>query len=243
MKIGRDFGVKSLILKRNFVYRVLDPVFASRNTLRGIPYPPAPARCPATSLCCSGTEADVKQLVIVTLLVSALVGALALPASSQTSDGVEAVVTPFGVAISIDDTPVDFGTLSLSSADDSRTTMDSAPITVTNDGSAPADLMIEGSPATPEDINDATWTLDCSDDNGTVAANQFALLFLFGTDPNNWPSSGDSLCPSPAAKPLAAGVGGGGSAEFLLQMNMPTSTSGFSTRTSTVTVTATQSGP
>ena len=181
----------------------------------------------------------MKKLVLIPLVVLVALGALSLPVSSQTSDGVEAVVTPFGVAIRIDDGPVNFGTLNLSPADDNRTVAPSGTIIVHNDGSAPADLMIQGSHGIPTEPGDTQWTLDCSDENGFVATNRFALLFAFPDDPIDWPLDGDSLCPD-ATKPLQSGVGGGGSSEFVLQMNMPTGSGGFSARTTTVTVTATQ---
>jgi hypothetical protein len=181
----------------------------------------------------------VKQLVLVSLIALALLGLLALPAGSQTADGVDAVVTPFGVAIRIDDESVNFGTLSLSNDDTDRTTADSPALTVHNDGSAAADLMIQGSNATAEALGDAEWILDCSDQNGMVGTNQFVLLYALDIDPLDWASAGHSLCPG-STKSLQAGVAGGGNTVFLLQMNMPTGTSGFSARTSTVTVTATQ---
>jgi len=184
----------------------------------------------------------VKQLVVVALVVVALLGALNLTASSQTADGLDAVVTPFGVAITIDEETVNFGVLPLSPADDDRSTADSTVISVFNDGSAPADLMIQGSNAVPGTLGEADWVLDCFDANGLVGANQFALLFALDSNPIDWAQDGDSLCPG-GTKTLQQAVAGGNAADFVLQMNMPTATNGFSARTSTVTVTATQAGP
>jgi hypothetical protein len=181
----------------------------------------------------------VKQFVLVSLIALAFLGLLALPAGSQTADGVDAVVTPFGVAIHIDDESVNFGTLSLSNDDTDRTTADSSAITVHNDGSAAANFSIEATDGIPASQGDATWILDCSDQNGFVDANRFALLFALDANPIDWPQAGNSLCQG-ATKTLQNGVASGGNTMFVLQMNMPTGTSGFSARTSTVTVTATQ---
>jgi hypothetical protein len=183
----------------------------------------------------------VKQLVLVLVIAAALFGVLTLPASSQTGDSLDAVVTPFGVAIQIDETEIDFGTLDLSPADDDRIHGESAVVTVVNVGSAPADLSISGSHAAPSTLGQAQWTLDCSSESGQVGANQFVLQFaLDDLSGIQWDSAGKSLCPGPT-KALQSGVmGDGGEVDFRLRMAMPTSTDGFSARTSTITVTATQ---
>jgi hypothetical protein len=190
-------------------------------------------------------EAAVKQFALVSLIALGLFAFLALPAWSQTGDSVDAVVTPFSVAISIDETTIEFGTVGLSASNVTRTTKDSpTAITVDNVGSATADLVIQGENATPANVADSTWTLDCEGLNGTVGLDRFALLFLLGDFPanNDW-AAAKPMCPDPTTTTLQNDVAPAGTSMFVLQLQMPTGMSGFSQRTIPVTVTATQAAP
>jgi hypothetical protein len=182
----------------------------------------------------------VKKLVLVGLMSLVLLGTLTLPVFSNDPHTLDAKVTPFNLAISLDATTADFGTLELSQADNDRTTRDSGVINVTNVGSSDVKLVIHGSNATPDQEADADWTLDCSDDaKGAVDVNQFAIRFAIGSAPF-WDVDGASLCPG-SDKTLKLVLESGGQTPFVLQMNMPTSTTGYSERSSAVVVTAMKS--
>ena len=184
----------------------------------------------------------MKKLALVSVLVAALFGALAVPALSQTSDTIEVTMSPqLLLSVIIDQEAVDYGTLALSPSNASRTQMPSFTVSVRNTGNAPTNLVIAGSDATST-LGSNTWVLNCDPaDMGTVGMNQYVHRFWESTASVN---DAQALC-SDSDKELATDVQpwteqNNISVGFRLQLNMPTGTTGYGERTSTVTVTAVQ---
>ena len=184
----------------------------------------------------------MKQFLLISLISSVLIGALVLPVASQSPDTLDVLVTPEFVSVTVTGGPVDYGSVPLSMADDSRSTAVGGPITATNTGSVEVDFRIHGSDATSAVAGNSTWTLNCDSPNGLVGADQFVHKFgKNSTLPFDFDAAGSVLCPqSQSAKDLLLGVTPGAATDFVLQIAMPTSTTGFAQRTSQVIVVAVQ---
>ena len=180
----------------------------------------------------------MKQLALVSLITLALFGAFALPVGSQSPGTLETKVTPEFLSVTITGGPVLYGSVPLSTADNSRSKEDGGPITVTNSGSVPVDFVINGSDATTNEPENEAWDLSC--DPGTVAENQFVHKYLTDLDqPYEFDAFGVALCPvGEANEVLQADVLPTGSTMFVLEIAMPTASTGFAERTSQVIVTA-----
>ena len=175
----------------------------------------------------------MKKPVLLIAFLASLAGGLTLPVIAD-SNTVNVSVTPMVVAVNVSPTSIDYGTLALSAADDTRTTAVSNQVAVSNTGSVAADFKIHGSNATPSNGVDATWTLDCTSTTGVVGTNKYAHRFSTA-NPADFIGGGDTLCPS-TDKTLATNIPSGGESDVKFQMNMPTGSTGYSARSSTITV-------
>jgi len=175
----------------------------------------------------------------------AMMVVLALPAMA--GDTVTATVTPLVVrSVTLDISSVDYGPLSTSTSDGSRTTATSSAITATNNGNSLEDVYVRGTDAVDANSGDGVdtpWTLDCSsndsDPDGVVALDQYVHRYDLG---NTFvPSEALTICkhPTPGQKKIQDNLTASGTFQFVLQINMPTATSGFSARNMTVTLVAT----
>ena len=178
----------------------------------------------------------MKKPVLLLVFLTVLGGALTLPVLAD-SNSVSVSVTPMVVAVNVNPTSIDYGSLALSAADDARSTAVSPQIGVFNTGSVIADFKVRGSNATPSIGGQTTWTLDCTGTTGVVGANKYALRFSTA-NPADFIGGGDTLCPS-SDKTLATSAAVGGETDVKFQMNMPTGSTGYSSRSSTITVIAT----
>lgn len=169
------------------------------------------------------------------VLFAALGGALSLPVFAD-SNTVNVSVTPMVVAVNVNPTSIDYGTLALSTADDSRSKAVSGQIAVTNTGSVAADYKIRGSNATPSVGTEATWTLNCTGTTGVVDVNQYVHRFTTMGASDFDIGGGNTLCPTD--KTLATNQNTNGELDVTFQMNMPTGSTGYSSRSSTITVVA-----
>jgi hypothetical protein len=175
-----------------------------------------------------------------TVLLSIAVLAL-LTAPALADNVVSATVTPGVVSVSVNPTNVDYGVLTLSESDLTRTTKLSSDVGATftaTAGTLPIDLFITGAHATA--TGEPNWSLISSpSDIGAVAINQYVHRVDEGATFNS--SQAFALSTSPIA--LAADVPASGSKQFVLQMNMPTTGSNANgVRSTTVTLTATACG-
>ncbi|HEX5369594.1 MAG TPA: hypothetical protein VFY10_09295 [Dehalococcoidia bacterium] len=175
----------------------------------------------------------MKKTVLLLAFLAAIAGVLTLPALAD-SNTVSVSVTPMVVAVNVSPTSIDYGTLALSAADDSRMTAVSGNVAVKNTGSVAADFKIRGSDATPLNPNDATWTLDCSSSTGLVGLNRYVHRFST-SNPADFVGGGNTLC-SDKDTMLSANIPVVGETDVTFQMNMPTDSTGYSARSSTVTV-------
>ena len=174
----------------------------------------------------------MKKTILLLAFLAAIAGGLVLPVLAD-SNTVSVSVTPMVVAVNVNPTTIDYGSLALSAADDTRTTAISSQIAVTNTGSVAADFKVHGSNATSSN-GGTTWTLDCSSATGVVGTNKYVHRFSTA-NPADFIAGGDTLCPG-TDKTLATNVATAGETDVKFQMNMPTGSTGYGARTSTITV-------
>jgi len=167
--------------------------------------------------------------IIAAIGAGALIALMAVSVSA--GDTVTATVTPEQIAVSVDVANFDYGILSVSASDGSRTTALSGTITATNDGNVNENFNIKGT-------STANWTLNSSPaSTGTVAADQFVHRF----DADATFTDGTANALSTTNQALGAAIVPSNTQQFELQMNMPTSSAVTTQQSTTVTVVATAS--
>lgn len=181
------------------------------------------------------------------LVAFVLLAVLSLPALADETATVTATVTPSMVrSVSLDTSSINYGSLTTSASDASRTTklssdVTGSPITATVGGNVSSKLLIYGSNATAPPLSgEIAWELNCDpgdvDIDGTVANNQYVHRYHVGTPFVH--GAARTICTSANQKVIASSLTPGSTLQFVLQLNMPTGTNGFSQRSFSVTVVA-----
>jgi len=158
-----------------------------------------------------------------TLIYFAVVAVATLEVSAASTATVTATVTAQSISVSVADGAVAYGTIALSSTEDTTTGgVDNSQI-ATNNGNVAADLNITGS-------DSSAWTLA-----GTVGANQYKHAFCKTT----CDSSPTWTALTTSYQALSSSVSASGTQSFDLQLNTPSSTASYAEQSVDVTVQAT----
>jgi hypothetical protein len=179
---------------------------------------------------------NFKRFIVPGVVAGLIAVVLTMPVGAD--DSIAVSVTPLVLSVSASPDTVNYGTMPYSAANDSRSTKESAAITVTNNGSVPTHIDLRGANADALVDGQDDWTLRCDPNGlGTVGNNQFVHKFGAGSTVDFNGSGIFTLC-SDSSKRLASNVALAGEAMFVLQFAMPTGTNGFGPRSSSVTVIA-----
>ena len=166
------------------------------------------------------------KLLIAASLFAALTALLYLPAGADDEDGVEILVTPKIVAISIAEGQLDYGSPEVGSIDNRPNPDD---FTVVNESTVGVDLQISGTDSV-SDINGAPgWTLGAA-----PGPDAYVHRFSLAVTPV-YPGEFTTLMTAPA--PFTT-VAIDGSVDIKLSLDMPTSTTSLDRQVADVTVVA-----
>jgi len=167
-------------------------------------------------------------LVALSVCVSVLAVLFVLPVSAldQDQEPITVTVTPKLVSLTISDTSVSYGVVSLGVG---KTAPSDHPITVTNSGNVTEDFDIEGDSAT---TTGGSWGLV----SGSPVANQFKHSFALG------PAFDSFTALTTGFGNFVDGVAASGTQDFKLKIEMPSSTSVYGQYTTKVELLATEHG-
>jgi len=163
----------------------------------------------------------------VALLVLALPVVSVGKAFAASTGTVSATITPQNISVSVSDGSVAYGTLGLSSSEDTTTAGVNDSQTATNDGNVTEDFNIRSTDAT----GGSAWTL-----GATPGADQYAHSYCT----SNCDASPTWNNMTTSYSSLATGVSTSGNQLFDLQIETPTSSSDFVQKSITVTIQAVQ---
>lgn len=152
-------------------------------------------------------------------------------AVAATTGTVAATVTPQNISVSVTDGSVSYGTLALSSSQDTTSGGLNDTQTATNDGNVAEDFNIKSTDAT----GGTTWTLA-----GTIGANQYKHSFCTSgsgsPDPCDAGPTWSAMTTSYAA--LGTNIAASGTNKFDLKLDTPSSVADYVQKSITVTVQA-----
>lgn len=168
--------------------------------------------------------------VLMLLALPIVFSARAFAASTAT---VAATVTPQNISVSVNDGSVAYGTLDLSSTQNTTSSGVDDSQTATNDGNVAEDFNITSTNAT----GGTAWTLA-----GTIGANQFKHSFCTtGTgspDPCDTSPTWTAITTAGSYQALGSNITVSGTKKFDLKLDTPSSTSDYTQKSITVTVQA-----
>ena len=165
--------------------------------------------------------------ILYALLLATLPLAVAGQASAATTSTVAATVTPQNISVTVSDGTVAYGTVDLSSAQDTTASGVNDSQTATNDGTVNEDFNITSTNAT----GGTAWTLA-----GTIGADQYKHSFCTSTcdATPTW----TAITTAGNYHALAGTVTPNGTSVFDLKIETPSSTTDYVQKSITVTVQA-----
>lgn len=172
------------------------------------------------------------KLLFTALFVAALSALVYLPAGADDNGAVEILVTPKVIAISVDQTQLDYGSPEIGTTDNRPNPVG---FNVTNNSTVAVKLQIMGDDTTAVG-GGAGWTL------GTVAGSDtYVHRYAVNVASPSYPGEFGLL--KKDAEDFLASVAVGASANLKLSLDMPTSTSTLVQQTAPVTVIAMEATP
>ena len=186
-----------------------------------------PLRSPEHSRGAKGGEYEKMKKILLVSLISVFVALFSLPvfALDQDQEPITVTVTPKLVSISLSDTTVEYGAVSLG------TSATSGSITATNDGSVAEDFDIKADVA---NCAGGSWSLVSG--AGDPGQNEFKHSCALG------PGFDSFTAMTSAYGDFVNDVSASGTQDFKLQIKMPSSTTVYGQYTTSVEILATEHG-
>jgi hypothetical protein len=169
---------------------------------------------------------NMRIKILLVLLAISLPAVVIGRTFAATTGVVTSTVTPLNISVSVADGSVSYGTLDLSTSEDTTTAGVNDSQTATNDGNVAEDFNIRSTNA----IGGTAWTLD----GGAIGPDQY--MHKFCTVTCDASPTWTAMTTGYAA--LASNIATSGNQVFDLRIDTPSSTSDYILKTITVTVQA-----